>query len=245
VAGHLEPLRCHYTFMCPHRRLKFGRELRTPAMQAGLVSRRPSFREIFMGVAGLVLCALIELNFRSCSHSLRSHGLAAYRQFTAEAPPPESPDALSAPERSASISRDLVQFTPGGRAAATALAGSGTTAVTAMLALPAPYKGLPKTTPSRLWKCIATNAPDTLFRLLTSLGLAYPSKHRPETKTALEKVVKDYPDSRRADDAALGMDKAPPADFLPVPSRQATVSQPPRVQKKHHWAKERQIAATS
>ena len=44
---HLELLRCHYNFLRPHRALKFGREVRTPAMQAGLTRRRLTFREIF------------------------------------------------------------------------------------------------------------------------------------------------------------------------------------------------------
>ena len=33
---HLELLRCYYNFVRPHGALKFGREIRTPAMQAGL-----------------------------------------------------------------------------------------------------------------------------------------------------------------------------------------------------------------
>ena len=40
----LEIARCHYNFMRPHRALKFGNEMRTPATQAGLTSRRLSFR---------------------------------------------------------------------------------------------------------------------------------------------------------------------------------------------------------
>ena len=40
-------LQCHYNFVRPHRALKFGREVRTPAMQAGLTDRRLSFRDIF------------------------------------------------------------------------------------------------------------------------------------------------------------------------------------------------------
>ena len=43
----LEILRCHYNFSRPHRALKFGTEVRTPAMQAGLMTRRLSFRDIF------------------------------------------------------------------------------------------------------------------------------------------------------------------------------------------------------
>ena len=45
--AHLELLRCYYNFVRPHRALKFGREVRTPAMQAGLTTRRLTFREIF------------------------------------------------------------------------------------------------------------------------------------------------------------------------------------------------------
>jgi len=44
---HLELLRFHYNFSRPHRALKFGKEIRTPAMQAGLITRRLSFRDIF------------------------------------------------------------------------------------------------------------------------------------------------------------------------------------------------------
>ena len=43
----LELLRCHYNFLRPHRALKFGKEIRTPAMQAGLMTRRLRFRDVF------------------------------------------------------------------------------------------------------------------------------------------------------------------------------------------------------
>ncbi len=45
---HLELLRCHYNFVRPHGALKFGRQTRTPAMQAGLATRRLTFREVFV-----------------------------------------------------------------------------------------------------------------------------------------------------------------------------------------------------
>ena len=45
---HLELLRCHYNFVRPHRALKFGHETRTPAMQAGLTTRRLTPREVFV-----------------------------------------------------------------------------------------------------------------------------------------------------------------------------------------------------
>ncbi len=44
---HLELLRCYYNFVRPHQALRFGRETRTPAMQAGLARWRLAFREIF------------------------------------------------------------------------------------------------------------------------------------------------------------------------------------------------------
>jgi hypothetical protein len=44
---HLEFLRCYYNFVRPQRALKFGREVRTPAQQAGLTKRRLTFREIY------------------------------------------------------------------------------------------------------------------------------------------------------------------------------------------------------
>ena len=48
---HLELLRCHYNFLRPHRALKFGPETRTPAMQAGLTTKRLTFREVFISVS--------------------------------------------------------------------------------------------------------------------------------------------------------------------------------------------------
>jgi IS1 family transposase len=44
---HLELVRCHYNFVRPHLALKFGREVRTPARQAGLTKRTLTLREIF------------------------------------------------------------------------------------------------------------------------------------------------------------------------------------------------------
>jgi IS1 family transposase len=55
LEDHLELFRCYYNFIRPHRALKFGPEIRTPAMQAGLVSKRLSFREIFVAVPERIL----------------------------------------------------------------------------------------------------------------------------------------------------------------------------------------------
>ena len=54
LEAHLELLRCHYNFIRPHRALKFGPEIRTPAMQAGLTKRRLTFREIFSSTVVLL-----------------------------------------------------------------------------------------------------------------------------------------------------------------------------------------------
>jgi IS1 family transposase len=40
--------RCSYNFLRPHGSLRFGKERRTPGMQAGLVSRRLTFRDVFL-----------------------------------------------------------------------------------------------------------------------------------------------------------------------------------------------------
>ena len=55
LEAHLELLRCYYNFVRPHGALKFGRETRTPAMQAGLAQRRLTFRDIFMSLRRVVL----------------------------------------------------------------------------------------------------------------------------------------------------------------------------------------------
>jgi len=52
---HMALLQCHYNFIRPHRSLKFGKERRTPAWQAGLVSRQLSFREIFLHPLAILL----------------------------------------------------------------------------------------------------------------------------------------------------------------------------------------------
>ncbi|MSO20791.1 MAG: hypothetical protein EXQ56_10085 [Acidobacteria bacterium] len=56
---HLELLRCHYNFLRPHRALKFGPETRTPAMQAGLATKRLTFLEVFLSVSIFLRLTLI------------------------------------------------------------------------------------------------------------------------------------------------------------------------------------------
>jgi transposase-like protein/IS1 family transposase len=63
LEDHIELFRCYYNFIRPHRALKFGREVRTPSMQAGLTRRQLTFREIFeagIALAKNVLFVLFE-----------------------------------------------------------------------------------------------------------------------------------------------------------------------------------------
>ena len=54
LEAHFELLRCYYNFVRPHGALKFGRETRTPAMQAGLATRRMTLRDIFVSLRAVV-----------------------------------------------------------------------------------------------------------------------------------------------------------------------------------------------
>ena len=68
LEDHLELFRCYYNFVRPHRALKFGREVRTPAMQAGLTRRRLTLREIFssrMALSGVEECSIRALRLGS------------------------------------------------------------------------------------------------------------------------------------------------------------------------------------
>ena len=51
--GHVDLLRGSYNVIRPHRALKFGRETRTPAMQAGLVNAPMNWSDIFTAPAAL------------------------------------------------------------------------------------------------------------------------------------------------------------------------------------------------
>jgi hypothetical protein len=52
-------LQCHYNFIRPHRSLKLGEQRRTPAWQAGLVSRQLTFREIFLYPLAILFLLLV------------------------------------------------------------------------------------------------------------------------------------------------------------------------------------------
>jgi transposase-like protein/IS1 family transposase len=80
LEDHLELLRCHYNFLRPHRALRFGGEVRTPAMQAGLTQERLTFRDVFASIPmflRLARNALIFISQRNSSGRVRSAILIA------------------------------------------------------------------------------------------------------------------------------------------------------------------------
>ena len=77
LEDHLELLRCYYNFIRPHRALKFGPEIRTPAMQAGLVSKRLSFRDIFVAVTEKILFVIVFIDVTVDLHGVREQKMAA------------------------------------------------------------------------------------------------------------------------------------------------------------------------
>ncbi len=64
LADKLSLQMCYYNFVRPHSALKFGGEIRTPAMQAGLVKKQLSFREIFTSMEILFWWVFIFLRTR-------------------------------------------------------------------------------------------------------------------------------------------------------------------------------------
>ena len=72
LEGRVALLMAYYNFLRPHRALKFGETLRTPAMQAGVANKSLSFREVFTSEAAFFLFLLMvivarypRLDFRS------------------------------------------------------------------------------------------------------------------------------------------------------------------------------------
>ncbi|MBL8857043.1 MAG: hypothetical protein JNL28_00875 [Planctomycetes bacterium] len=51
LADSIDMLQCYYNFVRPHQSLRFGKEKRTPAMEAGLTSRVLRLRDIFLAFA--------------------------------------------------------------------------------------------------------------------------------------------------------------------------------------------------
>jgi len=64
-------LTTYYNFVRPHMALKFGKTLRTPALQAGLAKKRFSFREVFTNQPAFFLFVLVVLAARHCRFELQ------------------------------------------------------------------------------------------------------------------------------------------------------------------------------
>jgi transposase-like protein/IS1 family transposase len=77
LEDHVELFRCYYNFIRPHRALKFGTEMRTPAMQAGLVSKRQSFREIFEAKSKRILFLIMFINKKADFGGISEQKIAA------------------------------------------------------------------------------------------------------------------------------------------------------------------------
>ena len=86
----LELLRCQCSFVRPHRVLKFGHEVPTPAMQAGIAPRQSSFREIYLSMIPLGVSQNITSLFFGSAMLVNIDDtpllLATYQHWMAEAP---------------------------------------------------------------------------------------------------------------------------------------------------------------
>ncbi len=76
---------CYYNLVWSHSALKFGDEMRTPTMQAGLVKKQLSLREIFttLDIIFWWFSMFFRIRVRIESFSWSS---AQYQQFPEEAP---------------------------------------------------------------------------------------------------------------------------------------------------------------
>ena len=71
LEGQVALLMAYYNFVRPHRALKFGETLRTPAMQAGLTKKRLSFRDVFTSQVAFFLFFLTVVVARYARLDLR------------------------------------------------------------------------------------------------------------------------------------------------------------------------------
>ena len=79
LEGQAALLMAYYNFLRPHRALKFGKTLRTPAMQAGLANKRLSFREVFTSQAAFFLFFLLGVVARYARLDFRSVQFGQWR----------------------------------------------------------------------------------------------------------------------------------------------------------------------
>ena len=67
---------CYYNFLRPHRALRFGRQTRTPAMQAGLVSTRLAWCDIFSVGGPTVVVVTVVVDVSVTVRLAESHAAA-------------------------------------------------------------------------------------------------------------------------------------------------------------------------
>ena len=79
LEGQVALLMAYYNFLRPHRALKFGKTLRTPAMQAGLAKKRLSFRELFTSQTAFFLFFLMLIVARYPRLDVRSDQFGHWR----------------------------------------------------------------------------------------------------------------------------------------------------------------------
>ena len=72
LEGQVALLMAYYNFVRPHSALRFGETVRTPAMQAGLVRRRLSLRDVFTSQVAFFLFFLMVVVARYAKSDLRS-----------------------------------------------------------------------------------------------------------------------------------------------------------------------------
>ena len=72
LEGQVALLMAYYNFLRPHWAFKFGKTLRTPAMQAGLAKKRLSFRDVFTSQVAFFLFFLMVVVARYARLDLRS-----------------------------------------------------------------------------------------------------------------------------------------------------------------------------
>ena len=79
LEGQVALFMAYYNFLRPHRALKFGETLRTPAMQAGLAKKRLSFRDVFTSQVAFFLFFLMVVVARYARLDLRSAQFGHWR----------------------------------------------------------------------------------------------------------------------------------------------------------------------
>ena len=126
LRGHVELLRCYYNFIRPHRALKFGRETRTPAMQAGLVSAPMNWSNIFTAPAPLSVFFVAVVRI-PVTVQLMKTSAAALPTFSWPHEPDRLPDRMEQAPRHGGNADPEGGFDPGQDVAVGAVARATTT----------------------------------------------------------------------------------------------------------------------